>query len=231
MTDFEAGPWPGPRNEPAGSGAEGEQWPGPDFHKSDPSQPTRRSFFRRGGVIFALGTVTGASVMGAATYVGRGPLVRWALEGDSQYTQLDWDRLQVPDSRQPEWQRFARDPEVTSSNPADFTKVGLVAVDAEAFDKHRRDNNAQQATAWRVNGSTIDVGTMPTGQSFYSSVLDDGGRYVFGQRIGGSDLAWTPGLRIPETGQFEVPPDADVQSLGTVAIADLQDKFPGAIYV
>lgn len=187
---------------------------------------------KRRGAFFALGFVAGGAITGAAGYVARGPLVRWALDGDDgQYTQLDWDRLQVPDSRQPEWQRFARDPEVTSSNPADFTKVGLVAVDAEAFDKHRRDRNAQQATAWRVNGSTIDVGTMPTGQSFYSSLIDDGSRYVFGQRVGGSDLAWTPGLLVPETGQFEVPPDANVQSLGTVAIADLQAKFPGAIYV
>lgn len=223
MTDFEGGPIEGVGRP------DSAQKPVPE-DEGDAS--SRRGFFRRGGVIFAFGALTGVSVMGAAGYIARGPLVRWALDGgDSQYTQLDWDRLQVPNSRQPEWQKFDRDPEVTSSKPADFTKVGLVAVNAEAFDAARREWSAHQATAWRVSGSTIDVGTMPTGQSFYSSVIGEGDRYVFGQRIGGTDLAWTPGLRIPETGEFRVPPDADVQSLGTVAIADLQDKFPGAIYV
>lgn len=211
---------------------EGEaEWPRPDYHKVDPSRPSRR-ITRRGLITAGAGFVAGGAAVAATGYAFSGSLVRWALDGGDHYTQLDWDRLQVPTSRQPDWQEFDHDPEVTSSNPADFKKVGLVAVSAEAFDNSRREWNAHQATAWRVDGSTIDVGTMPTGQSFYSSPLDgDGSTYVFGQRVGADGLAWTPGLRIPETGEFRVPPDADVQSLGTVAIADLQEKFPGAIYV
>jgi hypothetical protein len=213
MTDFEAGEWK-PEN----------------YGKVDPSRPRRR-VTRRDLLVGGGAFVAGAAVTAGVGYAFSGDLVRWALEGDSQYTQLDWDRIPVEKSDQPQWQKFKGDPEVTSNNPADFKKVGLVAVDAESFDKYRRDNNAQQATAWAAGGHLIDVGTMSTGQSFYSSPIDDGSKYVFGQRIGGSDLAWTPGLWVPSRDEFVVPPDANVQSLGTVAIADLQEQHPGVIYV
>ncbi len=213
MTDFEGGEWE-PKN----------------YEKNDPSRPrrrvTRRGLFVGGGLFLG-----GAAVTAGIGYAVSGDLVRWALEGDSQYTQLDWDQVPVEKAQQPDWLEFEGDPEITSNNPADFKKVGLGSVDAESFDRYRRDHNAQQATAWQKGDHLIDVGTMSTGQSFYSSPLNDGSRYVFGQRIGGSDLAWTPGLWVPSRDEFVVPPDADVQSLGAVAIADLQEQHPGVIYV
>jgi hypothetical protein len=165
-------------------------------------------------------------------YFTRDKLIRWALgSNDDYYTQLEWDRVSVPKERQPKWQWFNRDPNMTSENPSDFEYLGLVSVRAQVFDDALREANAVQATAWRVSDDTMDIGTMHTGQSFFSQPVNDPSRYVIGQRIGGNDLSFTPGGRKRANGEFFVPEGAEPLPIARFRIVDLQADFPGVIYV
>lgn len=223
MAHQETGPDERPKE---GEGAEAST------QESGSERPTGWRGMRRRYVL-ALGWGAGVTTMGVAGYLGRGQLLRWASQGGDQYTQLAWRRLTLDPEQMARltWQKFDGDPSVSSQNPSDFKKVGLVAMNSEVADDARRALNGVQATAWRVNTTTIDVGVMHTGQSFYSSPRDDPNLYAFGQRIGGGSLEWTPGLWRPNPGEFVIPQDAEIHSLGSVAIADLPDLHPGVIYV